>query len=257
MHALRDEIEALHLTKPQDDKLTKYIDQIDSQYREILDRLLTAAGAGLNLAIVLHEVEKNIKTLYSAISRGEIGQSVLQRAKHLSDMVDSLTWLTRQSGKAGVEAADFIKQCLFAWNFRFERHEITVTNGLDESDPPFSIRCSRRLVLTALMNLVDNAIYWLGTKSRDRRLYLGTTFELTGKPALVVADNGPGFSDPPECLTMAFFTRKPDGMGLGLHLAEEIMKSQGGRLAFPDEGEITLPEGFGGAVVLLEFEKEK
>jgi len=254
--ALRDALDALKLAETDSKRLTQYVDQIESQYREVLDRLLTAAGAGLNLAIVLHEVEKNIKTLYEVIARGETGATLLQRAKTLAELVDSLTWLTRQSGKAEVTAADLIGQCLFAWRFRFERHEISVTNGLKAGDPGFSVRCSRRLIVTALMNLVDNAIYWLGTKPTDRSLYLGTTYELTGEPALVVADNGPGFCDPPEYLTTPFFTRKSDGMGLGLHLADEIMKSQGGRVAFPDRGDITLPKRFDGAVVLLQFETD-
>ncbi len=107
------------------------------------------------------------------------------------------------------------------------------------------------------MNLVDNAIYWLSTKAKGRQLYIGTTFELNGTPALVVADNGPGFVDPPDYLTMAFYTRKPDGMGLGLHLAGEIMKSQDGHLVFPDQGDITLPSDFTGAVVALEFGPQK
>ena len=44
-------------------------------------------------------------------------------------------------------------------------------------------------------------------------------------------------SDPPEYLVEPFITRKEDGMGLGLHLASEVMKnSQKGRLVFPDAG---------------------
>ena len=109
--------------------------------------------------------------------------------------------------------------------------------------------------MTALMNLIDNSIFWLGTKPQSRVLYLGTSFELGGKPAFVVADNGPGFQDSKEHLVSAFFTRKPDGMGLGLHLADEIMKTHGGRLILSDSDEITLPEGINGAVVALEFEK--
>jgi len=253
LESLRGEIESLRLQGTDKDKLRRAIEQIEIQYREVLDRLLTAAGAGLNLAIILHEVDKSIKTLYAAITRGEVGDSLVSRAKHLAELVDSLTWLTRQSGKSHVTAEELIRQCLFAWSFRFERHGIAVTNGIEGKDRSFTIRCNRRLILTALMNLVDNAIYWLGTKSGNRRLYLGTSFESNAKPALVVADNGPGFIDPPDYLTMPFYTRKPDGMGLGLHLAEEIMKLHGGRVAFPETGDIALPKGFDGAVVLLQF----
>ncbi|MGB7345497.1 MAG: HAMP domain-containing sensor histidine kinase, partial [Pirellulaceae bacterium] len=254
--SLRTEITALHLDQKDDDNLKKFVDQIDTQYREILDRLLTAAGAGLNLAIVLHEIEKNIKTLHELIQLGTMNDEVKTQAKDLADMVDTLTWLTRQSGKAKIDASELIDNCLFAWRFRFNRHNIVVVNGMEGGDPPFSIKGNRRLVMTAFMNLIDNAIYWVSTKTKNRRIYLGTTYELRDKPALLVADNGPGFTDPTEYLTMAFFTRKPDGMGLGLHLADEIMSTQGGRVAFAGRGEISLPKEFTGAAVLLEFDKE-
>ncbi len=112
--------------------------------------------------------------------------------------------------------------------------------------------------MAALSNLVDNSIYWLDVRNPQKKLlYLGTTYELNGLPAIIVADNGPGFSDPPEFLVQPFITRKPDGMGLGLHIADEIMKTQGGRLLFPERAEITLPKSYDGAIVALEFSGER
>ena len=71
--------------------------------------------------------------------------------------------------------------------------------------------------------------------------------------ALVIADNGPGFQDSPEYLIEPFITRKPDGMGLGLHIADQVMKTQGGKLEFPQRGDVALPKRFSGAVVALVF----
>lgn len=73
----------------------------------------------------------------------------------------------------------------------------------------------------------------------------------------MVADNGPGFIDPPEYLIEPFITRKPDGMGLGLHLADQVMKAQGGKLVFPERGDLDLPKGLDGAVVALIFGKPR
>ena len=254
LNELRDAINVLKIDAKELKRLNKYIDQIDAQYREVLDRLLVAAGAGLNLAAVLHEVEKGIKGLRSALVNGESPLSVLDKVKQLAEVVDSLTWLMRQSGKVNLAADDLIRQCLTAWIYRFEKHAISVTNGIDDGSPKFEVRCNRRMVMTALMNLIDNAIYWLGTRAANRHLYVGTTLELSDKPAFVVADNGPGFQDPPEYLTAPFFTRKPDGMGLGLHIADEVMTSQGGRLRFLQSGDIRLPKEFKGAIVALSFE---
>lgn len=256
--ALREEITKLDLKKEQEKTLRHHLDRIEIQFREVLDRLLTAAGAGLNLAVVLHEVEKGIKSLHAAIKNGEPANIILDRAKQLAEIIDGLTWLTRQSGVIDVVADTLIRHCLFAWSYRFINHRIDVTNGLDHGNPNFTVRGSRRLLMTALMNLIDNAIYWAGVKRvSNRKIFVGTTMELTGNPAFVVADNGPGLQDAPEYLTMPFFTRKPDGMGLGLHIADEIMKIHEGRLAFPEQGDIALPKEFNGAVVLLQFGETK
>lgn len=250
---LRGELETAKLPSEETTRLLRYVDQIDRQYREVLDRLLVAAGPGLNLAIVMHEVEKGIGQLYKAVSGEAPHKQVLALAKHLAEVVDSISWMLRQSGKTEVTAKALIENLAFAWSARFDRHKVELVNGLDHGDRDFTVRCTRRLVMSALMNLVDNAFYWVSIKGKRPKIYIGTTTEAASRPAIVVADTGPGFADPPEYLTAPFFTRKPGGMGLGLHLASEIMRSQGGRLVFPDPGDVDLPKEFDGAVVLLAF----
>jgi signal transduction histidine kinase len=251
---LREEVKERELEKD----LGKYLDRIEVQYKDVLNRLLVAAGAGLNLSVVLHEVEKRIADLLQAVERGDKQSSLIEKAKTLSDMVDGITWLTRSSGPSVVKASTLISQAELNWKFRFQHHEIKIVNGfsLDDPDPEFAVKCNRRLIMGALMNLIDNAIYWLGTRASGRKLYLGTTYELNSKPGILVADNGPGFIDPPEYLVEPFVTRKPDGMGLGLHIAHEVMKQHKGQLAFLYRGDVTLPKEFTGAALLLEFPKE-
>ena len=247
---LRNRVQRLGL----EEDLGQYLDRIESQYREVQDRLLVAAGAGLNLAAVMHEVEKGIHDLRQAIEADLERTRLVALARRLSDMVDGLSWLTKKSGRTRESAGRLISQAILNSEFRFRAHKICIVNGMELDDPEFRVRCSRRLILAALMNLIDNSIYWLDNKgSSDKRIYLGTTYEMNGLPAIVVADNGPGFVDPPEYMVQPFFTRKPDGIGLGLHITEEVMKSQNGRLLFPQPGDITLPRQFTGAVILLEF----
>lgn len=255
---LREFVGKLDLDPGKDKQINQYLDRIEVQFKEILDNLLTAAGAGLNLAIVLHEVEKGIKSLYQSLLKVEKPEHVLDRAKQLADIIDSLTWLVRQSGISDVAADSLIKNCLLAWSYRFGNHKIIVTNGIEHGDASFTVRGNRRLLMTALMNLIDNAIYWVGTKGpANRRIYVGTTRDLNGEPALVVADSGPGLQDPPDYATMPFFTRKPDGIGLGLHISDEIMKMHGGRVGFPDREDLAIPKGHDGAVILLQFGGKK
>ena len=252
---LREEIEKRNLTP----ELGKYINRIESQFTEVRNTLLTAAGAGLTLTTVIHEVEKIIRELVTALKRGASHQRIVDLVHHLDQMVDGLGFLVKKSGKATERASVLIAQALFNTEYRLKAHRIRATNGIEQvDDPEFSVKCVRRLIVATLTNLIDNSIYWLENRGApDKQIYLGTTFELAGKPALVLADNGPGFTDAPEYLVEPFFSRKPDGMGLGLHLANEVAKVHGGRLVFPDEHEITLPKQFTGAVVAFEFPDHK
>ena len=85
-------------------------------------------------------------------------------------------------------------------------------------------------------------------------LYVSTTTDLEGEPAIIVADNGPGFgSDDPEDLVAPFFSRRNGGMGLGLYIVNEVMRVNKGRLIFPARGDVELPRGVNGAVVALQF----
>ena len=243
------------------EQLTQYVDRLEREYMAVRDRLLTSAGAGLSLAIVIHEVEKGIGELKIAVERDATGDKVRELANHLSELVDGLTYLTRRSGRSTERASRLVRQSLFNTEYRLRYHAIEVLN-LFESDSEaaedFEVRCTRRLLIATLMNLIDNSIYWIDQKKPSRGIvYFGPSLEFPEGPAIVVADNGPGFRDSPELLVEAFLSNKPDGMGLGLHLADEVMKTHGGRLHFPDQGEIKLPQGIDGAVVALIFKGEE
>ena len=93
---------------------------------------------------------------------------------------------------------------------------------------------------------------------KEKFLYVGTTDEIEGGPAIIIGDNGPGFgSDDPDDLITPFFTRRVGGMGLGLYIVNEVMSVHKGRLLFPMEGDVGLPDVIDGAVVALQFEEKK
>jgi signal transduction histidine kinase len=147
---------------------------------------------------------------------------------------------------------------------RLRHHRVRLTCPLLEKDGPgFESKFAFGLVLGALNNLIDNSLYWLrvrwpetppADKQSPRKLYIGVSDDFEAGPAIVVADNGPGFlEDDPDRLVRPFFTRKPSGMGLGLYYANLAMELNGGQLAFPQRGEVELPKGFGGGTVAMIF----
>lgn len=235
------------------------VDRVEKQFVEVRDRLITAAGAGLSLTVVLHEVEKIVAETVEAVDKNADKHTIAQLVHRISDIVDGLTYLVRSSGRKKEKASVLIKQALFNFDYRFRAHGIKVINGMEHGDSDFSISCVRRLIVTTLTNLLDNCIYWLENKGdSDKRIYIGTTGDLPEGLSFIVADNGPGFrpQDAPEYLVQPFFSRKDDGMGLGLHIANEVAKIHKGALLFPNHNDLSLPRGMKGAVVGLHIPLE-
>ena len=181
-----------------EEELEECVNRIERQFLDVRDRLLTAAGPGLTMSVVIHEVEKGVSGLVDAVRNEAPSEHLSALANHLAELVDGLTYLTRRSGRKGERASVLIRQALFNTGFRIHAHSVEASNDTEGSDEDFSVKCTRRLIIASLMNLIDNSIYWLVNKGhKDKRIFIGTTRQLKGGPALIVADNGPGFSDPP------------------------------------------------------------
>ncbi len=252
---LRDIVEKRKLTP----EIGPYLDRIESDFLAVRDRLLTSASAGLSLSVVIHEVEKGVAELVQAVESDKATNRIKALAKHLADLIEGYGALVRRSGLAKERASSMVGQALFNMELRLRAHKIEVVRRLRRQD--FAVKCSRRLIISSIMNLIDNSIWWLdnkwGEQAGKKKILVDLIDDLDGHAAIVVADNGPGFIDPPEFLMEPFITRKPDGMGLGLHIASEVMKAQGGELVFPDKKDIDLPAEIDGAVVALSFKERK
>ena len=248
---LRDLVEKRNLTS----ELGPYLNRIEADFTLIRDRFLTSASAGLSLSVVIHEVEKGIDALTIAVKEDRASPRVRELAKHLADLVEGFATLIRRSGISTEKASSLISQAMFNTELRLRNHHIQLISNLKQSD--FEAKCSRRLVISTIMNLLDNSIWWLdnkwGEQKERKKIYIGMSAGLPGGKAIIIADNGPGFTDPPEYLIEPFISRKPDGMGLGLHLADQVMRAQGGQLIFPESGDVSLPVGLDGAVIAMVF----
>lgn len=248
------------------DQFENYVAKIEQDYQNMQETLLTAGMSGLNLAIVFHEVERGVRALHQAISEGADMERAARQARDLMGLLDGFSTLLRRDSKKRHSVGKLLKAAQTFNVLRFRHHCIQVVcSSLQEGNEGFQSRFSFGLVVGALNNLLDNALYWLRVRwpevpepgeSPERKLYIGLSEDFEAGPAIIVADNGTGFQGDPKNLVRPFFTRKPEGMGLGLYYANLAMELNGGQLVFPHPGEVKLPEGFDdGAVVALIFKE--
>lgn len=93
------------------------------------------------------------------------------------------------------------------------------------------------LIMQALINLLSNAAEAAleGAARPEVRpeVRLETDVGNDGRVSITVSDSGPGIGAlEPEALFRAFFTTKPEGTGVGLSLARQIVRAHGGDLTY-------------------------
>jgi len=134
---------------------------------------------------------------------------------------------------------------------RSELHGNRVSLHTRLADDLPAVRGDRIQVQQVVLNLMMNAVEAMSsTADGARELSIGTARDAAAGVLVTVADSGPGLTPGSvDRLFQAFYTTKPQGMGMGLAISRSILEAHGGRLwAIPNvpRGAIfqfTLPAG--------------
>ena len=113
----------------------------------------------------------------------------------------------------------------------FERHKIVLRSELREDLP--KIAGERVPLQQVLLNLIMNAVEaMVSVTDRARVLRVSSnTIEEAYSVAVTVEDSGTGIAgNDKDRIFEAFFTTKPEGMGMGLSICRSIVETHGGRL---------------------------
>lgn len=237
------------------------IDRIERDYEDMKDTLLRAGVNNVSLAVVFHEIEQGMRVLYKAIEGGGRPEDLKIQAHELIRILDGFTELLRKGEKKNDSLKNLVRRVRDMNQVRFRYHNVRLVNpALEDAVEDIEANFAFGLALGALNNIYDNAFHWLKVKWPEntvrpwpRAIYTNIIPDFAEGPAVIVADTGPGFQDDKETLVRPFFTRRPEGMGLGLYYANMVMELNGGRLVFPTPEEADLPPEFTGAIVGLVF----
>jgi C4-dicarboxylate-specific signal transduction histidine kinase len=110
------------------------------------------------------------------------------------------------------------------------KHGVSVRTQLAEGLP--LIQGDRVQLQQVILNLILNAVQAMsGVSERSRELVISTGQEASGAVLVTVQDSGPGLN--PESVDSvfdAFYTTKPQGMGMGLSICRSVVDAHRGRI---------------------------
>lgn len=167
---------------------------------DLRKRLEKDGSANAKVKELLTELRDNIDIVYNEM---QIIQPLFRIAKRNNDVIN---------------VKDTVDKTV-----RYFRHELRdITVSVEAIGDDLVLTAPQGLILQVLINLMDNAIYWLKEKGGPEKQIL---FRVDGtQKTLLVSDNGigigPEFS---EAVFESFFTRKESGRGLGLYIARELL----------------------------------
>lgn len=239
-------------------EITSALKNIEKEYLEISAIYLKSSSLGMNLSIVIHEVDKILKELGRTVEIEGATGHIKSLVSDLSMRISSYSEMIKNTKIQQVTLSQLIKVTIDVLKYRIKAHHLTVYNEIEYKNILSTVKCPASLIRSVIMNIIDNSIYWLDKFDvKDKKLYFDIYNEIDGFTGLIIADNGKGFTIPKDKLTVPFVSKKDDGMGLGLHLANQIMQTIGGNIYFPDNDDLELPVEFKeGAVTVLLFKED-
>lgn len=229
--------------EPAKQEIVTYLHRINDQYKEVKEVLIKSANAGLNLSVVIHEIDKLIAELTGCIQRNEKDKAI-RISLMLEKIIRGYSAMIKKSDIKLNPLNKIVSLALDNYEFRFSDHSISIISNWKDST--LEAYLAEAESISVLTNLLDNAIYWLSyARKTDRYISVYITDQISGYNSIIISDNGPGFNIPVDVAIKPFMTGKPHniGSGLGLHVANEMMNAMNGKLLFiPDENEILFPE---------------
>lgn len=237
---------------------------IEQDFLQMREVTINSGIAGINLAVIFHEVERGVDELNQSIKRADEYDLIIKRAENLSQLLEGFAPLLRRNEQKTFSMKSLIERIYKLSKHRFDYHKIIFSTPLlEDSYQDFKIKAPFGLVQAALNNIIDNSIHWtrLKLESNLEENYKpaiqihGLPNHFTDGPALVIIDNGLGFNITPDEAIQPFKTTRPSGMGLGLYYAEKVMEALNGKLIICKPEDLELSASYNGAAVALVFHK--
>jgi PAS domain S-box-containing protein len=182
-------------------------------------------------------------------------RDIARDANRASDVIARIRGLLKKGEPVTVElnVNDIIREIILLTQGEVLRRDASLVTELADGLP--AVSADRVQLQQLLLNLLLNALDAMsGVTDRPRVLRIRTSTDDPAAIRVALRDSGVGLNpEQMERLFEAFYTTKPEGMGMGLSISRSIVEMHGGRLwATPNDGfgatfQFTLPIEQGGA----------
>jgi PAS domain S-box-containing protein len=215
--------------------------------QELLARAGRLTALGELTASIAHEVNQplmaiimNAATCLRWLSDDQLevdearqaAERIIRDGHRAGDVITSIRALARKSPliMENVDVNTMIEDVLVLTRGELQRHGITLQKIL-AADAGSAVG-DRIQLQQVILNLILNAVEAIGSsEGGPPRLQVTSEMLDNGKISVSIADSGPGVEPARlDQIFEAFFTTKPNGLGMGLSICRSIIEAHGGRL---------------------------
>lgn len=243
---IEESIKVLQATVSDPSTLT-IVNKIKSDYKLEKDYLIQRAektedlaGVGLSVETASHDIMSFMsKTLValndlmtSVASKSLDSDQIfaeLTKIKGLCSFVDSqlkdiqLIFRSAKRRRTMIRINEMVQKVERIYKRHLERNNISLEVNIVKGSPLIA-KTTEAVLLQLLINLFDNAIYWLEVSSNANKKILITLDGNEGE--MIFSDNGPGIrEEDQEFIFEPFYSgRGEEGKGLGLYIAKQLLE---------------------------------
>jgi len=229
------------------------VDKGVEHVQEMFSQLLTTAGLGQMIDMIIHDIgqpigklDRNLlflrkemqKNCESGLPYIEAMKAAIEQLHIFHDRLDPHTPAKRGRSEF-FHLGNEIQNNFDLFEFLLERQKITYE--IRSSDSNVRIKMVRSNLGQILANLIDNSLYWL-TKvnglGQGGKIQVDIQ-ETESEVKIIFSDDGPGVTLEDRLRIFdPYFSRKPHGGGLGLHIARLLIESHG-RIIYGEECDLS------------------
>lgn len=180
----------------------------------------------------LHEISLRAKAVRPVYDQ------IRNNFEHLDGHLKLFTPLQRriQRQRVTISGGDLRQYVDDVFSGRFSRHEVELVTT--DNFKRLSVSCFPSTLYPAMINLVDNAFYWLSSVQSERKILLDFV-----DGSIIIANSGSKIEKRDmDRIFERGFSRKPGGRGLGLYISAKALEQEKMSL-----GLVEPPEGYNAA----------